>query len=228
VINEIFDKVYCLNLPGRPERMKEMERRFQFAGIKFERFNAISGDVVKFFHRHSPQFFSNPNYVACALSHLSIYKTAIDRGEKRILIVEDDVKIHREANSISNRIPAAWDLLYLAYIPLSDDMTRWDYNIVPYTAERVFSAKNLWSLMGYGINEKLMRHLIEVYADSFPMELDRYFVQYIQPSEEFVSIGISPQIFCAEDGYSDNSGRNETGMMERSVDIRFAKYTDYV
>ena len=71
-----------------------------------------------------------------------------------------------------------------------------------------------------------MVETLERYDKDFPMELDRYFVTEIQPRKK--SYGISPQMFCAEDGISDNSGRMETTMMERSVDIRFANLTEYI
>lgn len=233
MFNQLFDKVYCLNLSSRPERMDIMKHRFNYVGIDYERFNGINGNILKYFYRYAPSYFSNPNYVGCNLSHIAIYQDAIDRGFKRIMIIEDDVRINRYSNSILSEAPDLlefnWDLLYFAYIPLSDDLTRWDYGILPIQpGKRTFNAHNMWSLMAYGINEKLMNHMINVYSESFPMEIDRYFVTHIQKSPDYNCLGISPQLVCAEDGPSDNSGREEIMMMERSVDARFAKYIDYV
>ena len=58
------------------------------------------------------------------------------------------------------------------------------------------------------------------------MELDRYFVTHIQPRG--LSYAVTPQIFAADDGESDNSGVNETGMLERSIDARFANVKQYI
>jgi len=233
MFNQLFDNIYCLNLAARPERMDVMNRRFQFLGMECERFKGINGNILKYFHRQAPAYFTNPNYVGCNLSHIAIYQDALDRGFKHIMVIEDDVRINRYSNRILGEAHTVfnynWDLLYFAYIPLSDDLSRWDYGVLPIQpGSRLFTATNMWSLMAYGISEKLMRHMVEVYSESFPMEIDRYYVNHIQKSPDFKCLGISPQLVCAEDGPSDNSGRNEIQMMERSVDRRFAQFIDYV
>ena len=58
------------------------------------------------------------------------------------------------------------------------------------------------------------------------MEIDRYLVNHIQPRKK--SIAISPQLFACQDIYSDNMGVNQVGMLQRSVDQRFATLNDYV
>ena len=71
-----------------------------------------------------------------------------------------------------------------------------------------------------------MNEMIGIYDKDFPMEIDRYFVNHIQPRGN--TYAITPQLFAADDGQSDNSGIIETGMLERSIDSRFAKLIDYV
>jgi GR25 family glycosyltransferase involved in LPS biosynthesis len=236
MLDKYFDKIYVLNLKRREDRLKILKKRLAFAEIEnFEIFDAVDGSVMqpvwKKFSEINP-FFSNSNYLACAISHLSIYNDAISKGYKRILVVEDDVKIlatgNRDFESWSKEVPPEWDLLYLGFIPLSDDCSQWNYNVFSdrFITQRVFLAKNLWGLYGYGISETLMKETLEVYEKDFPMELDRYFVTRIQQTKK--CYGVTPQIFAAEDGYSDNSKIIETDMMSRSVDGRFAKHTDYV
>ena len=58
------------------------------------------------------------------------------------------------------------------------------------------------------------------------MEIDRYFVTHIQPRGG--SCAVTPQLFAADDGYSDNSKIVESGMLQRSIDSRFANLIDYV
>lgn len=236
MLEKYFDKIYVLNLKRRDDRLSIMKKRLAFSEISnYEIFQAVDGNIIQkvwksFFEKN--HFFSNPNYLACAISHLSIYNDALTKGYKRILIVEDDVKILVNANKhfakFQNDIPAEWDLLYLGFIPLSDDCTRWDYNVFSnrFISSQVFLAKNLWGLYGYGIGEDLMKETLKIYDEEFPMELDRFFVTRIQETKRCYAL--TPQIFAAEDGYSDNSRIVETGMMERSVDSRYAKHTDYV
>jgi GR25 family glycosyltransferase involved in LPS biosynthesis len=235
MINEYFDKVYVLNLLKRDSRMELMKKRLDFTEIDHQVFNAVDGSVMRkiweAFSEKNP-IFGNSNYLGCAISHLSIYQHAIEMGHEKILIIEDDDRIHRNANSqmelFSSQIPEWDELLYLGYIPLSDDCSRWDYNVCGnnFISTNVFVAKNLWGLYGYGISKNLMKEILEIYDKDFPMELDRFFVTTIQPRGK--SYGVTPQIFAADDGYSDNSRLQETGMLQRSIDARFANLIDYV
>lgn len=233
-IDQYFDKVYLLNLHKRPERMELADKRMHFCDIQYERFGATDGSVMKkLWECYSKEnaYFSNPGYLGCAVSHLSIYRDAVSKGYHRILIVEDDNRIKRDANDLFARaiknVPIEWDnLLYLGFIPLTDDCERWDYSVFGFHAENVALAKNFWGLFGYGISNTLMKEVLEVYEGSFPMELDRFFVTHVQPRGK--SYGIVPQLFAADDGVSDNSGRTETGMLQRSIDSRFGIMTDYI
>ena len=236
LMDRFFDNIYLLNLHKRTERLKISEKRLQFVDIEnYEVFGAVDGSVLspvwQEFNKTN-SYFKNPSYLGCALSHLSIYTDAIEKGYKKILILEDDCRVHRNAQEIFknnlSQIPEEWELLYLGYIPLSDDLTRWDYGVFSdgYISKNIFTAKNLWGLYSYAISDNLMKELLSVYDKKFPMELDRYFVSHVQPRKK--CYGMSPQLFCAEDGYSDNSKIIETSMIQRSVDIRFSQYTDYV
>lgn len=232
MINDYFDNVYLLNLHRRVDRLQLSKKRLNFCDIEYQVFNGTDGSVLnKLWKSLSNSNFSNPNYIGCAISHLSIYKDALEKGYKRILILEDDNRIKMNANyqfnSLVDNLPLEWDLLYLGFIPLSDDCSRWDYNIVNnFIADKVFLARNLWGLYSYGISEQLMKATIDEYNENFPMELDRYFVTNIQPRGK--SYGVTPQLFAADDGFSDNSGKIETSMLQRSVDTRFTKLTDYI
>jgi GR25 family glycosyltransferase involved in LPS biosynthesis len=233
-IDQYFDKVYMLNLHKRPERLALAKKRMAFCEIEHEVFGATDGSVMRkvwesFYEKN--QYFTNPSYLGCAISHLAIYRDALERGYKRILIVEDDNRIRMNANShfsdAISRVPEDWNnLLYLGFIPLTDDCSQWNYGVFGFLNNNVAQANNFWGLFGYGIHEDLMKETLETYDTEFPMELDRFFVTRIQPRG--TSYGITPQIFAADDGVSDNSGRNETGMLERSTDSRFSRLTDYI
>lgn len=235
MVESHFDKIYVLNLKKREERLNLTRKRLSFAEIEnYTVFNGVDGSVMeKVWKVFSTQnsYFANSSYLGCAISHLSIYRHALDNGYEKILILEDDNRVHRLANSLMNhfssQIPDWKDLLYLGFIPLSDDRSHWDYNVInKFVSQNVFVARNLWGLYAYGISSSLMKEMLEVYSTDFPMEIDRYFVEHIQPKG--TSYGIVPQIFAADDGFSDNSRTFESSLLERSVDTRFAKLTDYL
>jgi hypothetical protein len=239
--NEMFDGVYCLNLSSRPERYATMEKRFAYFDLKVERANALPGLTIQGLWSHiqnakSPghEHFANPNYLACAIGHLNIYATALARGQKKILVIEDDVRIARNSEEMTktfmSQVPSDWDMLYLAYIPLSDDQTMWTYQILDEQrlSQNVTKARNLWSMMGLVLNERMMKHMLDVYAKSFPMEIDRYLVDVIQKSTEWHSYAMNPQAIVGEDVYSDNIGAFCDTFAQKSLDGRFATYSDYI
>lgn len=234
-INRYFEHVYCLNLPECKERAEMTLSRAQRFGLSFSFFPAISGKLLFDIHGgHSSvrsSQISNPNYMACALSHLSIYRHALANGFSRILVIEDDLLFNKNMNELFSQsiqgVPEDWKLLYLAWIPLTDDLAYWNYTVIDdgFINDRVFRAKNLWSAMAYGIDSLMMSHLIDRYNRSFDKEIDRTFVEEIQPN--FPCYGIAPQIFCGYDNYSNNTERNDS-IFIKSFDSRRAKAEDYV
>jgi GR25 family glycosyltransferase involved in LPS biosynthesis len=234
-INRYFDHVYCLNLPECKDRAEMTISRAQVFGLSFTFFPAISGklfsDIHSSYSSNRITTITNANYMACALSHLSIYRHALANGYSRVLVIEDDLLFNRNMDRIFsesiNEVPDDWRLLYLAWIPLTDDLMYWNYSIIDdrFIGEKVFRAKNLWSAMAYGIDSFMMQHLINRYNSSFDKEIDRVFVEEIQPI--FPCYGISPQVFCGYDNYSNNTERHDS-ILNKSFDSRRANARDYV
>jgi GR25 family glycosyltransferase involved in LPS biosynthesis len=234
-LNEYFDHVYCLNLPECKERAEMTISRAQTFGISFTLFPAISGklfgDIHPTFSSSKKTTITNPNYMACAMSHLSIYRHALTNGYKKILIIEDDLLFNKNMREIFDEsvgeIPNDWKLLYLAWIPLTDDLMFWNYTIIDdgFIGKNVFKAKNLWSAMAYGIDSFMMEHLIHRYSKDFDKEIDRVFVEEIQPN--FPCYAIAPQLFAGYDNYSNNTERFDS-IFKKSFDSRRANESDYV
>lgn len=233
-INNYFDKIYLLNLHKRKDRLNKSIEKLDLLDVKYDVFNGTDGSVIhKLWSQLNNPNFTNPNYVGCAVSHLSIYQDALYNGYEKILIIEDDNLIHNRIKEIFDnlQIPEWSDLFYLGYIPLSDDCSMWTYsngiqghNML---CDNIFRPKNLWGLFAYGISKSLMIHMVELYNREFPMEIDRYFVNEIQ--QRGGSIAISPQLFCCDDNvYSDNLGFVPGDMTLKSIDSRFANPSDYI
>jgi GR25 family glycosyltransferase involved in LPS biosynthesis len=232
-INDYFDKIYLLNLFKRPDRLNESEYRLNKSKINYNVFHGTDGSILgHVVQKLNNPNFSNPSYLGCAISHLSIYQDALENDYQRILILEDDNLIKKDLHTIFDNlnIPQWQDLFYLGYIPLSDDLSMWTYEFGIQSknmlCNNIFRVKNLWGLFAYGITKNLMTEVIQTYSESFPMEIDRYFVNHIQPRGQ--SIAVAPQLFCCADGiYSDNSKIIEYNMLLKSIDSRFATPEDY-
>jgi len=233
--NELFDAVYCINLPTRPERRATMQRRFDEAGINVEFVNGFPAVFVKRYwelkNAHDGTDIQNHYHIACALAHCSVSALALARGQKKILVLEDDARIHIKSDentrTFMKNVPSNWDLLYFGYIPISECMGYWSYNLIDpnVISPGVAKASNLWTNMAYALNEKMMKHMVNVYGADMPMAIDNYYVRVIQKSDEFKSYAVSPQIVCTEDGKSDTDGNTQNGM--KSFDARYARYEDY-
>ena len=224
-----------------------MSRKFKFFDLNVQRAEALPGKIVSgYWDMLSKQhgYHVNPNVLACAISHVSIWNNAIASGKKNVLVVEDDVRIHRNSEKMTRNfmslVPDDWDLLYFGYVPLvsnnhiaydqSHDLNHWDYNILEdkRMGPNTIKADRMWNCSGYAMSEKLMRHMVDVYAKSYPMEVDRYLVEKIQTSPEWKSYGSNPQIVAGEDSFSDLMGGISDYQNERSIDARFVRYYDYV
>lgn len=232
MINEYFDKIYLLNLRKRKDRLEKSTKKLSELNINFDVFYGLDGSILNaIWNKFDNSYFTNPNYLGCAISHLSIYQDAINEEYDKILIIEDDNLINKNLHSLFVDIPQWNDLFYLGYIPLNNDCSMWDYswgiqghNMI---TNNFFNPRNLWGLFAYGISNSIMKELLDLYNSSFPMELDRYFVNTIQPRGG--SIAIAPQLFCCDDDiHSDNLGFTPTNMTQKSIDSRFANSSDYI
>lgn len=245
--NTMFDEVYCLNLANRPDRWDGMSRKFKFFDLNVKRMEGIPGKIVTGYWEMLSKvhdYHTNPNNLACAMSHVSIWNNALATGKKKVLIMEDDVRIHRNSEKMTmdfmSGVPNDWDLLYFGYIPLlannhrkyddTHDLNIWSYNIVDENriGPNTVKADRLWNCNGYALSERLMKHLVEVYAKGYPKEHDRYLVEDIQTSSNWKSYGSNPQIIAGEDSYSDIIGGISDYQNEKSIDARFIRYYDYV
>lgn len=245
--NQLFDEIYCLNLASRPDRMDAMNRKFKFFDLNVQRVDAIPGKIVHGYWdmiNKLHDYHTNENNLACAMSHTSIWNKALASGHKKVLIFEDDIRIHRNSEQMTlnflSEIPNEWDLLYFGYIPLvsndhrkydeSHALNVWSYRIVdevrigPHAAK----ASRFWNCCAYAMSERLMKHMVDVYARSYPKEHDRYLVEDIQTSPEWKSYAAAPQIVAGENSMSDIIGGFSDNQNEKSIDVRFTNYYDYV
>jgi glycosyl transferase family 25 len=232
-MNEYFDKIYVLSLKRNVDRRILIKERLDKVGIDFEFFDACDGQVLNhLWKKLDNSNFTTQNYVACSISHLSIYNDALSRGFKRVLILEDDVRLHKDIQNLFNiwkdQIPQDYDLLYLGWIPLTDDCSMWNYGVIDdrFITRNTFHAKNLWGLYAYSPSCNLMEEMLKLYNESFPMEIDRFLVNEIQKQRKTISIW--PQLVCHDIGVSNNNGLVDHQSLLKSMDSRILNESDFV
>ena len=232
-MNDYFDKIYVLSLKRNSDRRSLITERLGKVGIDFEFFDACDGQVINhLWEKLDNSNFTTQNYVACSISHLSIYNDALSRGFNKILILEDDVKPHKNIQKLfklfKSHLEDDYDLLYLGWIPLTDDCSMWSYGVIDgqHFAPNLIKSKNLWGLYAYSPSTTLMREMVDLYNDSFPMEIDRHFVTNIQQQRK--SFAFWPQLFCHDIMVSNNNGRVDYSSLKKSIDSRISKEDDYL
>lgn len=137
LLNGYFDKIYIISLK-RSENRQEIISEL-FPGLQFEYFWGIDGrdhtqeDFIKkgLYNSQMARYIrvlnNQPNEdmltnaVACALSHLGVYRDMLDNGLDRVLILEDDIILGDNATPASLRngieqLPDNWDLFYLGHL----------------------------------------------------------------------------------------------------------------
>lgn len=110
MIHEIFDHLYCLNLPKRTDRRARCEQIFKEYGWDVQFFNAIDGTRL-----YCPNMLL-PGEWGAALSHTAILRDAQEHNYQRILVMEDDVEfcdnfLARFEEAYAD-VPRNWDMLY--------------------------------------------------------------------------------------------------------------------
>ena len=90
MIHDFVDKIFIINLEHRTDRWSSISNQLERLNIKnYERFPGYiynNKDVVKYVSGN----------IGCLISHFLVNKLSIERGYKRILILEDDCKLLEE------------------------------------------------------------------------------------------------------------------------------------
>lgn len=122
-VTEYFPKAYAINLTSRTDRRREMDRMLKRVGL------SADGGWVEYFPGVRPDSaggFPNIGVRGCFLSHLGIYKKALDEGLPNVVIMEDDLEIEPAFMEQSTALVEAlrrhedWGFAYFGHI-LEDD-----------------------------------------------------------------------------------------------------------
>ena len=130
-LNRYFDRIYVITLLRATDRhahfKKELEGldytifygqdKLEFDVKDLEEKNIYNESLARKFHRWNKPM--PPGMIGCSWSHKLIYQEVIEKEYQKVLILEDDIVIDRNALlNFSERlreVPADWELLYLGY-----------------------------------------------------------------------------------------------------------------
>jgi GR25 family glycosyltransferase involved in LPS biosynthesis len=119
-------RLRIINLVRRSDRRRTMTTLLRATGLKAEFFDAIDGtqltkDDVKDYVRRDPSLRAlHRNEIACAFSHIAVWRDFLDTQEPYMLVLEDDVNLvrnfHPLVQSLLRELEATrkeWEFLYL-------------------------------------------------------------------------------------------------------------------
>jgi len=230
-LNEFFDKVYVLNLRHSKQRWDTSSELLSKYNIIHERFEATHYKAVNFLAQdnilYTKDHISKPRTLGCAISHLNMYASSLELGYKNILILEDDFLINKNINQIfeSTDIPNDYDILYFGFVPLHEDLSMWDYNLVKNRYNNnLFHALNFYGGYAYSPSIKVREEILEIYSKEFTHEVDHYLSTVIQPRGN--SFAFVPQLFAVRDIISERENIIYD-MSTRSIDSRYSNKKNY-
>ena len=108
-----FDKVYCINLDRRPDRLENFTNQVEKFNLgEFERFSAYDGKKLNL-----PNNFNlKPGEIGIIMSNLDIIRDAKKNKYNTILIIEDDCVFNDgivNVDTFFDSLPDNWDMLYM-------------------------------------------------------------------------------------------------------------------
>ena len=130
-------QTFVINLKRSTERAKHMQKQLSTLGIDFTLFPATDGKVMaqeiatdqSWMQATFKRDFT-PGEVGCADSHLRIYEQMVQENIPLALILEDDVKVHKDittAIELAEKHQAEFEWLHLDYTPPGLPLLRYWY-----------------------------------------------------------------------------------------------------
>lgn len=143
--------IFVVNLPESTERRERVQEQLDHLGLQAEFFPAVRGkslDAAELAtHYDNNKFFRplSPGEIGCALSHVFIYKTIIERNLDYCLILEDDILICDKISAILDSIktlvePASPEIILLTALKEYSENNSVSLNVDNYRMVRVIRA----------------------------------------------------------------------------------------
>ncbi|MES2777043.1 MAG: glycosyltransferase family 25 protein [Bacteroidota bacterium] len=131
LLNSYFDHIYVITLKRAVNRQQQIQT--DLIGLNYSFFfgadkNDFNMETLKQTGVYNEELaIKNHRYkkpmrdgqLGCSWSHRMIYEDVLAKGFKRVLVLEDDVKLNRDSIPFFEKalaeLPADWELLYLDY-----------------------------------------------------------------------------------------------------------------
>lgn len=205
MIEDYVDKTYVINLDERRDRWDLLVPELLKVGIKhYERFSAIKPERAAIpkeaYQNMRLGGADHDKYIVGTVgvraSHVEIMKKAREAGHKQILILEDDVEFHQDANAIFDSAmeqakDIEWDMLFLGCNHKAP------FDLINTNLARV---KRAHAIHAYLIKNNMFDIIIENVIPS-GQEIDVYYYESIHPN--YTCLCTRPHTAWQRAGFSD-------------------------
>lgn len=191
ILNEYFDKIYCINLLRREDRKKKCIEQFDKIGLDVEFFPAIDKLTIK------NNSSITDGQLACLSSHYNIIRKAKKNILSNVLIFEDDVVISDDILEVfensKHDIPDDWMMLYFGGNHLN--------GLTP-VKNNIHKMVSSLTTHAYAIKSDIYDEVLDrvQYAD-FP--IDVYYAHIHRKYPAYLIKNGDNQLIWQETGYSD-------------------------
>lgn len=193
-INNLFDKIFVINLKRRPDRLEHFDSQAKKYGINYEIIEAFDGDTIngdfEIFGKKiipSGEYKGLDNYMKSCLgatiSHYQVLKKSIENSYKKIMVFEDDVLFNDDfekslIDGVSN-LPENWDFLYLSG-------TAVDFEKINTSISKL---KSSYCLHSYCLSSNIFNKLIlEIEEKIFSFPVDVIYSHNLKNNNSYITI----------------------------------------
>jgi GR25 family glycosyltransferase involved in LPS biosynthesis len=116
--SKFWDAVYVINLDFRKDRWESIALMAKNAGLEIQRWNAVKATDIDLDKHRIGTRVKKQSCIACTLSHYGVYRDALSKGYRQILVLEDDavipIDLYEKLDQFFNKTGLTdFDLLYL-------------------------------------------------------------------------------------------------------------------
>lgn len=200
MLQDRFEKIFCINLKRRPDRLAQAKAHFAQFGIPVEFIEAVDGSLLP-----EPSAISkdgskiNRGEHGCILSHLMIATEAKRLGLRNYFVFEDDVDLSYDFNEMFDKffpfVPFNYDMLYLG----GNHEGGYTF-MMPNVAKIHFT----YALHAYGVNSSAYDRIINALAPA--NEKADVAIAYLHDSMNCYVF--RPHLATQRPGYSDLLGKH--------------------
>lgn len=197
-LNEVFDAIYCINLGRRCDRWEACQDQFSRLQIDVERQEAIDGNP-------GIRTACPSGHVGCVLSHLGVYRRALEENHERILVLEDDVEFVDHIKTTFpwfwRQVPDDWEVVYFGWT-MSKKYLRSTRRI----SDNVIRIRKAWQTHAVALTRACMEDLVDLLPRA-RKPIDHYYQdvtgRWIKPR---IAYAFAPKLVYQRQGVSDING----------------------